>query len=407
MQTTLITFIICVNNELYYDECVYYINRLLIPKGYSIDIIAIREADSMCAAYNAGMQSSDAKYKIYMHQDVMIREIHFLEYIIELFKQNENVGMIGMIGGTQMPKTGVTYRAWNVGMVDCRDPDMAYFMAGAKDMPQTDTIVEAIDGLLMATQYDIPWREDLFTHFDFYDVSQSFEMRKAGYQILVPYQEIPWVIHDSGFAKLTYYDEERRKCLKEYPEYLYADGGFEFTYDKEWNELSNLLTEQLKNMIEEGQWEQIKLIIDSYRKNKRKSSELELIAVFSDIYQKEKNAQIKASFFKGCLSYWDMYEKYVKIRFWLRRIELKDASCNYSELIEEIQNEKLSNDALVTIIFSSIIDKKIVVQKIERICKELGREKDVKYWRKICHILNKNMISLVYCRRKKKIYESK
>lgn len=396
MQTTLITFIICVNNELYYDECVYYINRLLIPKGYSIDIVAIREADSMCAAYNAGMQSSDAKYKIYMHQDVMIREIHFLEYIIELFKQNENVGMIGMIGGTQMPKTGVTYRAWNVGMLDCRDPDMAYFMAGAKDMPQTDTIVEAIDGLLMATQYDIPWREDLFTHFDFYDVSQSFEMRKAGYQILVPYQEIPWVIHDSGFAKLTYYDEERRKCLKEYPEYLYADGGFEFIYDKEWNELSDLLTEQLKNMIEEGQWEQIKLIIDSYRKNGRKSSDLEIISIFSDIYQKEKGVQIRHSFFEGCSNYWDIYKKYVKMKFQLRRMELGEAVEQYLDLSDAIQNEMISNEVLLEIILRSIIDKEAVVKKISEIYKKNNRKKDVENWEKINRIVNHKIISIAY-----------
>ena len=396
MQTTLITFIIGVNNELYYDECVYYINRLLIPNGYSIDIIAIREADSMCAAYNAGMQSSDAKYKIYMHQDVMIREIHFLEYIIELFKQNENVGMIGMIGGTQMPKTGVTYRAWNVGMVDCRDPDMAYFMAGAKDMPQTDTIVEAIDGLLMATQYDIPWREDLFTHFDFYDVSQSFEMRKAGYQILVPYQEIPWVIHDSGFAKLTYYDEERRKCLKEYSEYLYADGGFEFIYDKEWNELSDLLTEQLKNMIEEGQWEQIKLIIDSYRKNGRKSSDLEIISIFSDIYQKEKGVQIRHSFFEGCSNYWDIYKKYVKMKFQLRRMELGEAVEQYLDLSDAIQNEMISNEVLLEIILRSIIDKEAVVKKISEIYKKNNRKKDVENWEKINRIVNQKIISIAY-----------
>lgn len=396
MQTTLITFIICVNNELYYDECVYYINRLLIPKGYSIDIVAIREADSMCAAYNAGMQSSDAKYKIYMHQDVMIREIHFLEYIIELFKQNENVGMIGMIGGTQMPKTGVTYRAWNVGMLDCRDPDMAYFMAGAKDMPKTDTIVEAIDGLLMATQYDIPWREDLFTHFDFYDVSQSFEMRKAGYQILVPYQEIPWVIHDSGFAKLTYYDEERRKCLKEYPEYLYADGGFEFIYDKEWNELSDLLTEQLKNMIEEGQWEQIKLIIDSYRKNGRKSSDLEIISIFSDIYQKEKGVQIRHSFFEGCSNYWDIYKKYVKMKFQLRRMELGEAVEQYLDLSDAIQNEMISNEVLLEIILRSIIDKEAVVKKISEIYKKNNRKKDVENWEKINRIVNQKIISIAY-----------
>ena len=40
----------------------------------------------------------------------------------------------------------------------------------------------------MATQYDVPWREDLFDGFDFYDVSQSFEFRKAGYTVGVPVQ---------------------------------------------------------------------------------------------------------------------------------------------------------------------------------------------------------------------------
>ena len=233
MNDKKIAFIIAVNNEQYFEECCFYIHRLSVPAGYDIDIIAIREADSMCAAYNAGMNNSDAKYKVYMHQDVMIRNVQFIENIIKIFKQNLKVGMIGMIGGTCMPETGVIYRAWDIGMVDCRDPDMAYYLEGQQNMPKKDVIVEAVDGLLMATQYDITWREDLFTHFDFYDVSQSFEMRKAGYQVLVPYQKTPWVIHDSGFAKLTYYDEERKKCKKEYPQYLYADNGFEFTYDRE------------------------------------------------------------------------------------------------------------------------------------------------------------------------------
>ena len=58
-----ISFIICVNNEIYFDECRYYIERLHVPDGYEIDVLAIRDADSMCAAYNLGMKSSDAKYK--------------------------------------------------------------------------------------------------------------------------------------------------------------------------------------------------------------------------------------------------------------------------------------------------------------------------------------------------------
>ena len=52
-----IAFIICVNNELYFEECRYYIEHLEVSAGYDIDVIGIWEADSMCAAYNLGMQN--------------------------------------------------------------------------------------------------------------------------------------------------------------------------------------------------------------------------------------------------------------------------------------------------------------------------------------------------------------
>ena len=55
---------------MYLDERVYYINKLEIPTEYEIDIITVRDADSMTSGYNAAMQTSDAKYKIYIHQDV-------------------------------------------------------------------------------------------------------------------------------------------------------------------------------------------------------------------------------------------------------------------------------------------------------------------------------------------------
>lgn len=50
--------------------------------------------------------------------------------------------------------------------------------------PQTEAQgyikVSAIDGLFMATQYDIKWREDLLDGFHFYDVSQCFEFAQQG-----------------------------------------------------------------------------------------------------------------------------------------------------------------------------------------------------------------------------------
>ena len=61
MNQNKIAFIICTNNQLYFNECQYYIHNLILPEGMELDVIGITEAPSMCAGYNAGMQSSDAK----------------------------------------------------------------------------------------------------------------------------------------------------------------------------------------------------------------------------------------------------------------------------------------------------------------------------------------------------------
>lgn len=395
-----IAFIVCVNNEQYFNECVWYINRLIIPENVSIDIIGIREAESMCAAYQAGMVSSDAKYKIYLHQDVMIRNSHFLEDIIKLFDENPRIGMLGMIGGTHMPKTGVSYRAWNVGVVDCRDPDMSYYLEGAKDMNQEDTIVEAVDGLLIATQYDIQWREDLFTHFDFYDVSQSFEMRKAGYNVLVPYQKIPWVIHDSGFAKLKFYDEERRKCLEEYSDFFYAENGFAFSYDKEWNELSDVLANQLQQLIARGNWREAEILIKSYRSEGRKSSALEVIGILIDIHEKELSSEEKIGFFTGCSNFQSIYEKYNTVRFLLRRMELGFEKESYAELRSAALCEEISCEALVEIVLHAVVDKAIVMQGLESIYLEAGAEKNAQKCRQIYELVCAKPLPVAYCQKK-------
>ena len=69
MNENKIAFMICVNNESYYEECLFYLNRISVPEGFRIEVFAITEAESIFEAYNPAIRQSDAKYKIYMHQD--------------------------------------------------------------------------------------------------------------------------------------------------------------------------------------------------------------------------------------------------------------------------------------------------------------------------------------------------
>ncbi|MDE7366482.1 MAG: glycosyltransferase family protein [Lachnospiraceae bacterium] len=207
--------IMCVNDKHFEQEAITYINRLRIPEGYDIDCLSIWEAASMAAGYNEGMKTSDAKYKIYMHQDVFIINRDFLYRLLEIFS-NPAVGMVGCIGTPKMPANGIMWYGKRIGQI------FAHNVYHTLDSGFLDIVrspyqpVEAIDGLLMATQYDIPWREDLFKHWDFYDASQSFEFIRAGYEVVVPYMEQPWVIHDEGFMKLKTYYEDRKLFVKEY-----------------------------------------------------------------------------------------------------------------------------------------------------------------------------------------------
>lgn len=214
MDSKKICFIMCVNDWDYANEALYFIRRLIVPNDYSVDVLTVEKATSMTAGYNEAMRASDAKYKVYLHQDVMIVEQNFIQYMLDCF-QNERIGMLGMAGALTLDESKVMWNCKRVGRIyNGNVYGMKDWLIGEVDGAYKN--VEAIDGLLMATQYDIPWREDVFRRWDFYDVSQSFEFRKAGYDVVVPHMDRPWCIHDDGFMNLKYYYEERNKLLQEY-----------------------------------------------------------------------------------------------------------------------------------------------------------------------------------------------
>ena len=218
MNNKKICFVMCVNNEIYINECLLYLQRLYIPDGFEADVLTIKDANSMCSGYNEGMNSSDAKYKIYLHQDTFITDRYFLQEMLDIFLNNEKIGMIGAVGAPVMAESGCMWdkkRVWSIysKKVSRTEGCNEYYCPYRYKI----TPVKAIDGLLMATQYDVTWREDIFTDFDFYDASQSMEFLKRGYEIVVPEFDKPICVHDDGvIPSLEKYDINRIKFLTEY-----------------------------------------------------------------------------------------------------------------------------------------------------------------------------------------------
>ncbi|MBU3129336.1 glycosyltransferase [Clostridium tagluense] len=216
MKDNKMVFITCVNDEDLYQKCLSYIKKLQVPEGMEIEIIAIRDAKSMTSAYNLAMLKNDSKYKVYLHQDVYIQNTNFIFDILNVFKRDIKIGLIGMIGAKIIPVSGV----WSAD--HCRVGKVYSSHSGAMELLNFDEVkdlyteLKGIDGLIMITQYDLPWREDIFDGWHFYDISQSVEFIRKGFKVVVPKQQVAWCIHDCGYLNTNGFEEYRNKFLDNY-----------------------------------------------------------------------------------------------------------------------------------------------------------------------------------------------
>lgn len=211
-----ICFISCVNNEELYEASKKSIQGLILPEDIEIEFLPMHNNLSMASAYNKAIQLTDAKYKVYMHQDVHILYKKFIYDILKLFQENLQIGIAGMIGSKYLPENGIWWESSIRlgGVYDDHLGKMKEFRYQENDAVYTEAA--ALDGLLLITQYDVPWREDLFSGWHFYDVSQAIEFQKKSYKAVVLGQRTPWCMHFCGKKIIYNYNIERAKFLAEY-----------------------------------------------------------------------------------------------------------------------------------------------------------------------------------------------
>ncbi|WMT43511.1 glycosyltransferase family protein [Paenibacillus sp. D2_2] len=200
MQPNTILFIICINDESIYQQARRQIDNLLVPPGFTVEVMPIRQASSMTSAYNRALEHT-AKYKIYIHQDTFIVYKNMLIELIALFLRYPELGMIGLAGCVTVPSNGIWWEDSSlVGQVIEHRRETYQLLRFENGWHESEEYirVQAIDGFFMATQVDVPWREDLFDGFHFYDTSQSLEIQRAGYVVGVPVVRSSWCIHYNG-----------------------------------------------------------------------------------------------------------------------------------------------------------------------------------------------------------------
>lgn len=222
MKDNKVSFITCVNDDEAYLKSLEYIKKLQIPKGFEIETIEIKNAKSMTSAYNEAMEKSDSKYKVYLHQDVYIQNLNFISDVLKIFNNNHKIGLIGMVGAKVIPTSGIWWEdPLKVGKVF--DSHRGFMeLLNFNEASGLYTEVKGVDGLIMITQHDLPWRSDIFDGWHFYDLSQSMEYINKGFKVVVPNQPLSWCIHDCGIVNtVNGFEEYRNKFLDNYSKDLF------------------------------------------------------------------------------------------------------------------------------------------------------------------------------------------
>ncbi len=199
-----------------FAELTKSLKSLTLPEGFTLDIIPAKGTRKFFA-YNEAMEKSDAKYKLYLDENLLMLDKNILVEIIKIFQEDEKIGVIGVSGALEISTHGVALNSpKHCGKVFFgRDKAMNDW--GGSESGYTE--VEAVDDFFLATQYDITWRHDLFKKNFFCCTAQCLEFRRKGYKSVVVTQDKPWVWNRT--EKIPIDETERAIFLYEYSKDIY------------------------------------------------------------------------------------------------------------------------------------------------------------------------------------------
>ena len=216
----LIAYITCVNDEAMYAECQRALAAQVLPAEMAAELVPIRSAESMCAGYNAAQRMTQAKYKLYIHQDCIMQRPDVVARMLAVFDKHPRAGIVGLAGCQHLPETGMWWNGEGLyyHISEQADDGPRYHAAGTAAGEDAVELAVA-DGIALLTAINIPWRSDILTGWHFYDAAMSLEMRWRGYEIYAPCQDdmAPWVLHRCGSKPITAaYHEARKSFLQSY-----------------------------------------------------------------------------------------------------------------------------------------------------------------------------------------------
>ena len=192
-----------------------YLAAIDVPQGYEVELIEVFADGNVAGTYQRAMEQSDAKYKVYLAAGSILLRLNFFEEMLRVFA-DPLIGVMGLVGAKQLSTTGLLATSPFVKgrLLYADDTDF-----NGADIDGEMEQVMAVSGDLIATQYDISWRSDLFHRDCFYAEAQCIEFRRRGYRNVVPHQDEAWLL--SGTKEISYDDVSQEVFLDTYSTDIY------------------------------------------------------------------------------------------------------------------------------------------------------------------------------------------
>lgn len=184
---------------------------MIIPKGYTADVIEVELHNNSIGAFKEISEITQAKYKIYINSKMRINNSNFIMKLLDLFINNDDIAVVGSVGATVIT-TDAKYRATPKRM------GRLYYLNDTLDNWNEDSsVVDAvfIENYVYATQYEQPWQYDDLETDEYLISSQCVDYRKSGYRTVICSALSEGSIYNGNYID-EYNERDRLTFLEKY-----------------------------------------------------------------------------------------------------------------------------------------------------------------------------------------------
>lgn len=180
------------------DACLASIRTLKVPAGYEIKLVRWQKGQqSLAETERQLVQESSAKYKIFLDSRVSFIAEDVLGSLLKIFRSNPEIGAIGICGSRCFScEEDALSRVGGFFALDAGGTPREYAWP-MQDENADYEYVQHLNGMMIATQYDLPAQETGAQSWLGVNLLRSFDYTQFGYRLAVPKQVHPWCLFAS------------------------------------------------------------------------------------------------------------------------------------------------------------------------------------------------------------------